>query len=1114
MSKLPRIPTPLSTYQTDNIISPESFIPNGGNLQIQTDFNKNSLKPLLNAYGYNLSPALYETKINNLEAKLATLERSNLNLQNQLKTNDKNFENKIKELQIMTHQNKINTNQNEQLMTLIHNKTSLSSNELNEKIVKLEQLISKEDEFKNYQHQREIEIYRNLINKLTEKVSEIVKKEIGARFEGDLQNKIHAEQLNDIYNNDLENVKDDFGIIAKKIRREISFVSKECSERTHNVSKYIDMRINELNNVKTNEINELKKFVMKLSEQLKDNFKSQKEQNNVFESRIFQLEEFSKTIKHELYDFIAKVEDRLISKMKDIKLYTEINLKKQNDLNEKNFIFFSKAFDKNMTFFAEQLADTRTEITEEFNRMNKKENERFECLSNDMESLCNRVYQYEAILKNYDIENTEIKNKIKKDLGDFKSQLDVLVVNERMIHTIEMNNIQEQINLIIKTFNETTEIINKNINEINNNHKQDVEQIIERINLLQTMLKDMNDKHIEIFEKIQRNEENIEVRLIMDEMSSQVDSQYIIDLIQKSKNVEFELDNRLNDLKDNIIATMDNNINKNKDNLKQVNKDIKKIYDSLNSSGTNVAELKDKIEDLSKKYYELEIVNGVQMTMDKLLEDIDIIYNKEKIEEKEKENDEKYMKAINDLENNFNSNSKEVNDNILNMKESIEKMNNDIINNEEKKNSEIIEMDTKNTIEQVLNNVEFNNIYSILQNVSFGKNKGSSDLKEGFDDIYKEIIDNKINDALEKVKKENIEMWNNALDSSKKNKELTNIRKIINDVPPVILPREESLRRILDVDYNDTISPIPIVPDLFNNLKTIYTQQHDDYKKVQEMYNQIRDSKRSSKISVSNNDNNDNKSNTGSKKSKKSNFDKKSENSNNDNKSIKSGSQKNNISQSGSKKESNNDNQSKKSGSQKNNISQSGSKKESNNDNQSKKSGSQNNNISQSGSKKDNISQSGSQNNKSQSGSQKNNKSSNKSNNNNNNNDNNSNNDNNNDNDNNNENDNDNNSENNKSENSKQNESQFGIPQSSNENNNNEKNDNENMESKNKNNSEENDNDDEFSDDNNQGNDNKINNNDFMDDEEQSEKFNDEYSGGQLKKNPKESEKNISNIPK
>ena len=805
MSKLPRIPTPLSPYQMDNIISSESFIPNGGNLQIQTDFNKNSLKPLLNSYGYNLSPALYETKINNLEAKLATLERANLNLQNQLKTNDRNVENKIKELQIMTQQNKINTNQNEQIMTLIHNKTSLSSNELNEKIGKLEQLISKEDEFKNYQHQREIEIYRNLINKLTEKVSEIVKKEIGARFEGDLQNKIHAEQLNDIYNNDLENVKDDFGIIATKIRREISYVSKECSERTHNVSKYIDMRINELNNGKTNEINELKKFVMKLSEQLKDNFKSQKEQNNVFETRIFQLEEFSKTIKQELYDFIAKVEERLIDKMKDIKLYTELNLKKQNDLNEKNFLFFSKAFDNNMTFFAEQLADTRTEITEEINRMNKKENERFECLANDMESLCNRVYQYEAILKNYDIENTEIKNKIKKDLADFKSQLDVLVVNERMIHTIEINNIQEQINLIIKTFNETTEIINKNITDINKNHKQDVEQIIERINLLQTMLKDMNEKHIEIFEKIQRNEENIEVRLIMDEMSSQVDSQYIIDLIQKSKNVEFELNNRLNDLKDNIIASMDNNINENKDNIKKVNKDIKKIYDSLNSSGTNVSELKDKIEDLNKKYYELEIVNGVQMTMDKLLEDIDIIYNKEKLEEKEKENDEKYMKAINDLENNFNTNSKEVKDNISNMNESIEKMKNDIINNEEKKNLEITEMDTKNTLEQILNNVEFDNIYSILQNVSFGKNKDSSDLKEGFDDIYKEIIDNKINDALEKIKKENIDMWNNALDTSKKNKELMNIRKIINDVPPVILPREESLRRILDVDYNDII---------------------------------------------------------------------------------------------------------------------------------------------------------------------------------------------------------------------------------------------------------------------------------------------------------------------
>ena len=86
MSKLPRIFTPISqtSYSNENTNS-ETFSSNGQNLLTHTDSYKNTLKPLLHSYGFNLSPALYETKINNLEAKLAVLEKSNLTLQNQLK---------------------------------------------------------------------------------------------------------------------------------------------------------------------------------------------------------------------------------------------------------------------------------------------------------------------------------------------------------------------------------------------------------------------------------------------------------------------------------------------------------------------------------------------------------------------------------------------------------------------------------------------------------------------------------------------------------------------------------------------------------------------------------------------------------------------------------------------------------------------------------------------------------------------------------------------------------------------------------------------------------------------------------------------------------------------
>ena len=927
MSKLPRIFTPISqtSYSNENTNS-ETFSSNGQNLLTHTDSYKNTLKPLLHSYGFNLSPALYETKINNLEAKLAVLEKSNFTLQNQLKNNEKNFENKLKELQILSHQNKINNNQTEQLMNFIQSKNAFNSNELNDKISKLEKLISKEEEFKEYQHQQEMEIYKKLLSKLTEKVSEAVQIEISARHVGDLKNKIEVENLHNNYNNDMNNVRGDFEEISNQIRREISFVSKECSERTHNVSKYIDMKINEINNGKNDEVKNLKNFTMKLTEQIKNNLITQNDQNSVFESRITNMEKFITNIKDDVYQFIARIEERLIDKMKDIKLYTEVNIKKQNENVDNKLNFLSKAFDNNMNFLADQLSQTRTAITEELNRINKRENERFEYLTNDMETVCNRIYQYEDILKKYDEENKEIKNKIEKDLSDFNSRLDVLFVNERLLHNIEFNNIENQINEIIKKMNETTEAINNNINELNKHHQQELGDLIERINVLQNMLKEMNEQSVNLFNKIQLNEERMEVRLIMDEMASQVDSKFISDLIQKSKDVEFEHDKMLKDLTDNIIVSINDNINKNTDNLNKVNSDIKKIYESLNSSGINVSGLKDDLNKLNKKVDFDELRTGVQNTLDKIIQNVDLIYAKERINSIENENDEKYMKAINDLEKNFKNHTKENNEEFSNIKKSIDEVKNDILEKEELNNKQNEQNEMKNLSCQMLNEVEFSNIYDFLKNGSFGQGKDVGAIKDDFDAQYKDFIDNKINEALEKIKNENVEMWNKAIDSSKKGKELMSVRKIINDIPPVILPREDSLRRILDLDYNDTISPIPIVPDLFTNLQDIYNQQHDDYKKVQEMYNQIRESRRSSKLSgVSQNDG----ASQGSKKSKKSKISNKGENIEENN---------NNENDNGSKKNSNEDNGSKKSGSKKDNISQSGSKKD---------------NVSQSGSKKD-----------------------------------------------------------------------------------------------------------------------------------------------------------------
>jgi hypothetical protein len=71
-------------------------------------------------------------------------------------------------------------------------------------------------------------------------------------------------------------------------------------------------------------------------------------------------------------------------------------------------------------------------------------------------------------------------------------------------------------------------------------------------------------------------------------------------------------------------------------------------------------------------------------------------------------------------------------------------------------------------------------------------------------------------------------MWENSVKLTQRVDELGNIREIINNIPPVIYPKNESLRRLLDVDYYENQNPVPVVPDLFSRLKVIYQNEGND----------------------------------------------------------------------------------------------------------------------------------------------------------------------------------------------------------------------------------------------------------------------------------------------
>ena len=242
-----------------------------------------------------------------------------------------------------------------------------------------------------------------------------------------------------------------------------------------------------------------------------------------------------------------------------------------------------------------KLQKTRTEINNEFNRINKREIEKFECLSNDMESICNRIYKYEDILQKYDKENNKIKNEIKQYLNHFNSKIDVLFINEKLIHNIELITIREEINKIIKALNLQNESINNKIKE-NQKNPNEMIDLIKTLNILENKLNDINDKYSNLINKLQKNQDMIEVKLIMDELSSKVESSYLFDLIEKIKNNNNNILSEKNDLKEKNDENYMKEINSLKNDLNnQSNACILKFNTIKESILKSKSEIKDDI---------------------------------------------------------------------------------------------------------------------------------------------------------------------------------------------------------------------------------------------------------------------------------------------------------------------------------------------------------------------------------------------------------------------------------------------------------------------------------------------------------------------------------------
>lgn len=779
---------------TDGNTTKDTFLKNGSNI-IMKDFS--SFAPpsgsLVGGVGNDsVNPYVMDSKIKELESKLVTLEQANKILIERINTNEKNFALQINKMQVANAEERENRYKAEKAINIISDQNNAYSNDLNMKLNMLQEAMVKGDENKTQQRQFDLESQKYLIGKLTEKITKTVKSEVEARYKADMDGKIFSQRLSNKFESSLDTLKREMEEIANQTKLEMQNMSRECSERTHNVSKYIDQQISEAVFGKGSSNEELKNFVKKLTEQVKNSLISISKKHEVIEAKINNLESGNSQNNTDNHSFMSSVEQRLMKKINDVKLYTEINMTRHDNFLQQAMNEVTSKIEKDIKFIAGQLFDTRNKINERFEKIFEEHHDQYRKICDDMQEICNRLYTDEKLFKKYDDKFCEIETNINKSLADIYSREDIRVVQERIIKTIECNFLQQQINNIYEALQRSNIQFNDDINQLNKGSNDSIQNLRNIIEEQRQNMIAMGEKNLEMIEMCKQESARIEIKQIVSEMVNYADNKITLDYIQQSKDKENVLLMEIEDNKNNIMRHLQE-INMNKDDISHLKGEVKIIQNTLVKSGANMSGMEDQMKRMEEEAKELEIRESVNKVMDLMITNVESIITKEKMDKMGQFDLNKMTEKIIDLQDRVEYLSKASTE-VDVMKADIQKLYEE---QEYFKNRGNGAEDVKLATVQMLNNVEFENIYSILNKNNLAL--GSVQNTEANDKAYNEIVDNKINKALEKMKNDDVNMWKNSVLLKDKITDPEEIKKIIQEIPPGVNQTNDSLKKLMEV---------------------------------------------------------------------------------------------------------------------------------------------------------------------------------------------------------------------------------------------------------------------------------------------------------------------------
>lgn len=454
----------------------------------------------------------------------------------------------------------------------------------------------------------EIAEVRDKIIDNNEKVGEIVRSEVKARFESDIELKNLASDIFDTIRKELAELQDHVVVQNEKLVEDIHKQNREHAERIDMVSRYVDSEISAVNSSTDVKLNDLKSVTNQTSKEFNtkietqkiafDQFKDEVDQikktiNGKIDANYIDLETKLKTNVKLLSDNLADTNDRMSqSHQLQSKAMSVVsnNVKKMYQSLRSHIDNQTKSLNNQLDVKSDQLKILESNFKTTFEQVNQQINGNFTTLETNCESLKSTIAQESS--------------KIHEDV----TKVNNLIVEAQKIATENLNQQKSQFETNMDTLKSNLDNLKKANDRVVNDLNT---QFFETLDNITVRLEKIDEK---------REKQNMKIDAVQTIVDSNIQRIGVLEVNGKT-------------LETNLVVTSQKIVNQDIEivRLTQNDKNIKELIEAINKSLDDINKnLKDATEGLNNNSKELARIDEVKLIAENNKKRIEVIEINEK----------------------------------------------------------------------------------------------------------------------------------------------------------------------------------------------------------------------------------------------------------------------------------------------------------------------------------------------------------------------------------------------------------------------------------------------------------------------------------------------------